>query len=334
MRIPAVVFLLALLPGAALANDSTAELANGGLVFTRSPDVEMRSEDLFISADEIRVGYVFFNGSGRDVTSLVAFPMPDIRIESDSDNIAVPTEDPENILAFSTVADGRPVAARAEQKAYAGGAERTALLRRLGVPLAPHLRATQEALDRVPRPEWDELVRLGLAEIVEYDDTGAGMRQHLAPRWLLKTAYHWQQTFPAGRETRIEHRYRPSVGQSVGTSLGSPGAVTEAWFRDYQRKYCLDRDFLATVERAKRAAPGSYGAPFSEQRIDYVLKTGANWAGPIRDFRLVVDKGEPSNLVSFCGVGVRKISSTRFEVRTSDFTPSEDLHVLILGKPP
>ena len=160
------------------------------------------------------------------------------------------------------------------------------------------------------------------------------MKQHLAPRWLLKTAYYWPQTFPAGRETRIEHRYRPSVAQSVGTSLGSPGAAKEDWFRDYERKYCLDCDVLAAVDRAKRAAPGSYGAPFSEQRIDYVLKTGANWAGPIRDFRLVVDKGRPGNLVSFCGTGVRKIGPTRFEMRRSDFTPTADLHVLILGKPP
>ena len=35
---------------------------------------------------------------------------------------------------------------------------------------------------------------------------------------------------------------------------------------------------------------------------------------PIGRFRLVVDKGAPGNLVSFCGEGVRKISPTRFEM--------------------
>ena len=36
------------------ANDSTAELATGGLIFVRNDDVEMRAEDLFISTTEIR----------------------------------------------------------------------------------------------------------------------------------------------------------------------------------------------------------------------------------------------------------------------------------------
>jgi hypothetical protein len=39
----------------ALANDSSAELATGGLVLKKSADIEMRSEDLFISTNEIRV---------------------------------------------------------------------------------------------------------------------------------------------------------------------------------------------------------------------------------------------------------------------------------------
>ena len=68
----------------------------------------------------------------------------------------------------------------------------------------------------------------------------------------------------------------------------------------------------------------------SEQRIEYILTTGANWSGPIRDFRLVVDKGDARNLVSFCGNGVKKISPTQFEMRERDFMPEHNLYVLIL----
>ena len=49
------------------------------------------------------------------------------------------------------------------------------------------------------------------------------------------------------------------------------------------------------------------GAPFSEERIEYTLKTGANWAGPIRDFRLTIDKGDATSLISFCGQGVNRL---------------------------
>jgi hypothetical protein len=91
---------------------------------------------------------------------------------------------------------------------------------------------------------------------------------------------------------------------------------------DY-RKYCIDADFLAALAKARRSA-------FSQQRIEYVLKTGANWAGPIKDFRLIVDKGSPNNLVSLCGQDVRRIGPTQFEMRKSDFIPQQDLAVLIL----
>ena len=47
-------------------------------------------------------------------------------------------------------------------------------------------------------------------------------------------------------------------------------------------------------------------------------------------FRLVVDKGKPDNLVSFCMDGVRKISPTQFEVRKTNFEPRRDLPVLIV----
>jgi len=315
------------------ANDSTAQLATGGLVFVRNDDVEMRSEELAISTQQVSVRYRFFNKSDRDVTVLVAFPMPEIRIDGAGDNIAIPSDDPVNILQFSTIADGRTISTQVEQRVYAAGLDRTAMLRELGIPLAPHLEATRAALDALPREKWDDLIRIGVAEIETFD-VGQGMKDHLAARWALQTTFYWEQTFRAKAETAIEHRYRPSVGGSVQTSLGSPSAAKEAWYEDYKQNYCLDREFMSAIERARREAKSQYGAPYSEERIEYILKTGANWAGPIKDFRLVVDKGEASNLVTFCGKGIRKIGATQFEMRRTDFTPDKDLHVLILKRLP
>jgi hypothetical protein len=214
---------------------------------------------------------------------------------------------------------------------FAGGIDRTADLLRLGVPLAPHPANTNEALDRLPRSAWDELTKLGLVEVEEYD-AGKGMEKHLAARWTLKTTYFWEQTFPARAEIAVEHRYKPSVGGSVQTSIGTAAVMKEDWFSDYQRKYCMDRDFIASVERARRAAKMEFGAPFSEERISYILTTGGNWSQPIGEFRLVIDKGDPSSFVSFCAEGVRKVSPTQFEVRKTNFLPKSDLHVLILKR--
>ena len=66
----------------------------------------------------------------------------------------------------------------------------------------------------------------------------------------------------------------------------------------------MDKGFLDDATRARAGGERcESGSPFSEQRIDYILRTGANWAGPIRDFRLIVDKGDAGSLVSFCGEG-------------------------------
>jgi len=61
-----------------------------------------------------------------------------------------------------------------------------------------------------------------------------------------------------------------------------------------------------------------------------MLTTGANWRAPIGDFRLVVDKGDPRFLVSFCGEGIRRLSPTQFEIRHRNWRPTRDLNVLFL----
>jgi len=315
----------------AQANDPTAELAAGGLMLTRSADIEMRAEELTISPRQVRVSYRFYNASPDDVRTLVAFPMPDITVADAAANLPLPTDDPENLLGSSTRVDGAPVKARVVQKVFARSADRTADLERLKVPLAPHLRTTDKALSRLPPGDGEEMRRLGLADVEEYS-VGRGLRKQLSPRWTLKTTYLWEQTFPARKEVTIEHSYKPSVGRSVQTALADPAAIDQPWLKEYMRKYCLDRDFMAAVEHARQSARMPSGAPFSEERISYLLSTGANWAKPIGAFRLVVDKGDAANLVSFCMEGATRVGPTTYEVRKTDFLPQADLNILILKR--
>jgi hypothetical protein len=328
-KFAAALALLLLAAEAARSNDTTAELATGGLVFVRNDDVEMRSEDLFISTSEIRVRYRFFNRSAKDVTVLVAFPMPDVTNEEHS--VAIPSEDPVNLLSFTTRVNDRQIKADVEQKVFADGVDRTALLRELGIPLAPHLKSTHTALDALPAARWDELVRLKLAVIDEYSSDRSGrMQKHLTARWQLRTTFYWQQTFAAQKETVIEHRYKPSVGSAVMTGLGAPHLSEDPSIQQMKAKYCIEPSIISRLDRARRATKGGETVPYDEQRIDYILKTGANWSGPIKDFRLVVDKGHADNLVSFCGDGVKKIGPTQFEMRKTNYTPEGNFSVLIL----
>jgi hypothetical protein len=290
----------------AAANDSTAEHAAGGLVLTRTADIDMVSEDLFVSAGEVRVRYVFRNRSPRDIRTVVAVPMPDRDLAQEREmDVAYPSD-------LVTRVDGRPVNMEVDRRAVRGGTDYSHLLASHG--LLPT--SGSEALNRLTEGERARLVKLGLAEA----DEG-----RLAPAWTVKESWYWQQVFPAGRDLVVEHRYAPGTGGSVDAALGYPEFRNSPEGRAMIRDYCADRAFLAGLDRLRRrgATP--------EQRIGYILTTGGNWRSPIGDFRLVVDKGAPSNLVSFCGDGVRKISPTRFEIRRKNWRPDRDLKVLIVG---
>jgi hypothetical protein len=255
--------------------------------------------------------------------------MPDVMAPTDAASYAIPVEDdPVNFMGFKTQVEGKPVAMQVEQRVLALGIDRTDLLKKLDVPLAPYLEAATKAVRALPDEQQAELLTFGILRSEEYD-IGQGMKHYVSPNWTLRTTYYSSQVFPARKELVIEHQYQPSVGATAGTSIGASYADA-ATMESYRKSYCLDSEFIAAAARARKAIERKEGASLQERRLEYVLVTGSNWAGPIKDFRLVVDKGSPNNLVSFCGNKVKKISPTQFEVRASDYWPERNLEVLIL----
>lgn len=329
----AAVICLAAVVSPARANDSSAHLAAGGLVLSRNDAIEMRSEDLYVSMAQVRVRYRFYNRTGKDVTTLVAFPLPEITAPSDVNNFNVPVVDADtNFLDFHTMVDGRPVPMQVEQRAFAVGVDRTGLLKRLGLPIAPHNAALPGLIVNLPAAAQKELRELGMIRYDEYS-TGGPMQRVGVPLWSARTIYYWKQTFPAHQEIVIEHGYKPSVGGSVQTAVGAEYESAQMR-QEYRERYCVDAPFLRAVRRMYRRYPSEgSGNVIGEHRLGYILKSGASWAGTIRRFHLTVDKGARGNLVSFCMDGVRKVSPTRFEVTKTDFWPARDLDVLILAPP-
>jgi hypothetical protein len=306
-----------------LANDTTASTGAGGLVLKRTDAIDMVREDLYISADEIRVRYLFRNRTPHDVQTVVAFPMPDRDLSDEYyGDVAYPS-------GFRTNVQGRPVQSKLERKAIVKGRDYSALLRQLGIPIAPQsMRDAVEVMDGLGPADKKRLKTFGVASDEEYDDDGKGTKSHLVPLWTVKESYYWTQRFPPKRVVAIDHRYRPGAGGSVDT----PIALKEFRNADLKRairRYCIDPEFLAAVDRLSQRHR-TEGSAMPDKRIDYILTTGANWRSPIGEFRLVVDKGKPGNLVSFCETGVRKIGATQYEVRHSNWRPTRDLQVLII----
>lgn len=336
--IPLALALACAASGSALANDSTSELAAGGLVLKQTDKVTMKSEDLFVSKEQVRVRYVFRNVTDSDATLRVAFPLPDIPAPGPASGYNIPSENPENPVDFATEVDGKPVRMQLEQRAIledndangniTGEHDITDTLKALNIPLADYLPATDEALKRLSPAQLQKLIDEKIVWMDEYD-VGEGMQEHPTAGWKVRNTFHWEQVFPTGRDLKVEHRYKPIIGGSAGTSVLSQQPADE-----YDTKWCVDKDFVVAVRRTQKPGADEWDVPFYEQWIGYILKTGGNWQGPIGHFTLTVDKGRKDSLVSFCADGVKKISDTQFQVVHENWKPDRDLNVLILERLP
>jgi hypothetical protein len=325
------ILLAASMAGPALANDTMAQLGTGGLVFLTNESIEMASEDLSISVDQVKVVYRFRNTSDQDQDIFIAFPMPDITGNGDF-MVSVPDVAPDNLFGFETTFDGQPVEAELHRYAFSNNIDYTELLTGLDIPLEPFGSTTTEALNALPQADKDNLLHLGLVIPMEYD-AGQGWQTDYVPVWTLRSAYGWDATFPAGEEVEVVHTYQPSVGGTVATTFMVDPDEYQNYAAEYADKYCIDDDFRNAVERTM--TPGDpYSAPFTERWLTYIWSTGSNWSGPIGRFTLTVDKGDTKNLVSFCGDNVTKIGPTTFQMVAEDFFPPYDreLEILILDR--
>lgn len=100
--------------GTAVANDSFAAIGAGGIVLKRSNDIVMEYENLFLSADKVKVHYIFSNPTDHDVTSVVVFPLPKME-EDEYQGVGVDPDAP-NPLDFKVSVNSKPVPVKIERK--------------------------------------------------------------------------------------------------------------------------------------------------------------------------------------------------------------------------
>jgi hypothetical protein len=315
-----------------IANDSEASIGVDGLVLKQNDAVSMDSEDLFISEERVSIKYHFTNRSDGDVEALITFPLPAIPNDINGHLGDHTYPDRKENLKFTTLVDGKPVElSYHEQLSRIGDST--------GKDIGPRLKALGW-----PETAWDDyrfidkLQELSSTQKAAYLKEGLLRKKdgsdYVLPNWQLHTHVTRKQLFPARKTVVVEHSYTPIAGSSVAGTLNKQYRK-ESYFKDHIANYCIDANFLKGFDkrnyRGKLESDGDdLGTFYSETWLSYVLRSGANWKGPIKDFRLVVDKGSTNNLVSFCMDGVKKISPTLFEVRKTNFEPKEDLEILIV----
>jgi hypothetical protein len=268
-----IIFIALAFTAGASANDTFATLTTTGLVFAKSSEITMESEDLYISPVETRVKYVFKNESANPVTSIMAFPLPSVPMHTNMAHMFVTSEPDapvklaENPLKFEVKVDGKKVPFKTEVK-------------------------TNQA------------------------------------QYLVDVKYYWEQTFPSGKRITIEHKYLTTPGS------GKPEGTDKLYCFDQVEKQGpkskednLIGNGIPTVKFKNGVYP--IDEHFTSRHISYVLTTAANWRGPIKKFKMTLDKLDKENYLATCWEDLKKISDTQYVSEKTDFTPTKDLKVYV-----
>ena len=333
----------------ALADDSAASIAAGGLVARRETRIVMAKEVLQISPDKIVVDYDFRNDTDQDVTTEVAFPVPPYTYGPENPDITAAS-----FSGFQLLVDGKTVAYQTEAKATLDGKDVTAILTADKIDIASfgHLRQPDPAsgqmqtpdVSRLPQAEQQRLATLGLFDA----EDGWGL-------WFVDLQYHWTQTFPAHSTVHIQHQYTPVDGgelMRIDTlkyvsehNLPSGDADAIAYeLQDIQRlqSLCPDPSFLSGLIAQMVASQPDSGELAQPHWVDFILTSANTWKQPIEDFTLIIERGKPEresdqNIVSLCSpqnAPVTKTDANTFQVHLTDFVPKDELRIGYFDVPP
>ena len=303
------VLILWCLPAA--SNDSSAGIAATGIYLKEEKNVSIESEELYVSEKKIAVTYIFKNHSDKDITTMIAFPMPDYHYEPSGDAPQALYED------FAVEINDKQIRHSEEVKALVNGVDYADALARLKISLKDFgnfhnwRHGKPSYFTNLSSADQEMLIK---KKLVVKD---ASLPEPL-PNWTVSRKYYWEQTFPANKEIKIKHAYTPYPSKSQhGWQSGSHSDKPE----------CVDKEGDLWIE----AFP-----PMTYHRyliVDYILTTANNWKQPIKDFRLILDGAGPAEkvLVTTCFPGnKKKIGENKYEIRMSNFVPKENLAVYFI----
>jgi hypothetical protein len=315
---------------------------SGGLVYLNNKDIRIAVEELRISHDLITVDYTFVNSARRSIAVEMAFPMPLWVTEG-------PDAGPED-SEFKVSVNNQTHMPTTELVVWYGqpAQDVTSLFKEANVSprveIAPD--SLREKLEEIPNENCN--------------DRNSGPSPCT---WVVQNVAKWHQDFPSGT-TNIHITYKPSVGgdyyfrkaspdrkslldrqnpngfgignfylrtidrDKTGKHVAHPYRPSDKWIM--RHKFCVDPPFENALNKRLEADElSSTGYAFN-----YVLETGRHWNGPIGRFRLVVEKKYPTDLVSFCPAGAKKISPTEFEWKAANFEPRGEISVLFVTDKP
>ncbi len=322
-----LLLLAATVPINLHADDGAASIAEGGIILMkREPRIVMAKEVLQISPSKVTVDYDFRNDSDQDITSMVAFPIPDYQMTVDR-----PSN--QGFDDFHLWINGEASEFRTDTRALLGDKDYTKLLTDLHIDIGSFGHSTDfdqsPDIQKLSASNRQQLVRLGLIDAA-YDQ-----RPHTngMPNWHVVKKYYWKQTFLSHKAVHIRHEYSPVLGSTSSIRIGWGTNFDNQWAAEGIQSFCIDTGLRDVLQRVVSTKEGD--APY--EYVDFILTTANTWKTPIEDFTLIVERPHQTHgdsndnvagYVSFCWEGsVRKLDADHFSAHAVNFVPVKELKV-------
>ncbi len=300
-----LIFLCCFFPFLSNANDSSSCIGLGGLVFKKNNKIIMESEELRISPDLIKVDYVYHNVSDEDIELLVAFPIPNL--EMDHFHYGIDFHPP-NWWNFKTLVNGKEIE---------------------WFPFDPN-----EKFRR-----WEYPKNFKGRKIKKFnpfiDDHLNCYTSEKHPENYLSIVR--VQKFPANKKVKVQHSYSPTLGGGIPyyTANKMKNALL---LKDRYKSQKNHQSSLKCIDK-QSAIPvlNKINDNYSEDlkwwqklvwynELSYILKTGNNWNGPIKKFRLEITHTPPFFLQT-CFKGLKRVSESKYVFEAKNYEPSENLNI-------
>lgn len=132
--------------------------------------------------------------------------------------------------------------------------------------------------------------------------------------------HYWEQIFPAGKNTVIEHQYKPIYGTDVTESMvkvGKAGTDADLYYNAFKKGFCLSDNQKALMQKDRHTF----------DVLTYILKTANTWDGPIGTFNLTIKKNKRKFLFLCTDLDLKKKANGDFQATVKNFKPETNLNI-------
>ncbi len=252
------------------ANDSTNHPTATGIEFVKNDDISIEKETLFLGKRSVKVEYEFYNHTEREVSVNMAFPLPEISMDS------MWFGEPKTWDFRVYINNKKYRNVKLQWRALVGGVDKAQLLERLGISVYQPLYGTEQILDgeyirpteclsySLKKDDQELLLREGL--IIGLGEEGICFQ----PQWNAQATYLWEAKFPPKKKTKVKHTYNQRPG---------------FWHCNPQETGTTGYDCQSNGDEMNKARKMFGPVPIVHFFYEYVLHTGGNWRGPIKKFK-------------------------------------------------